>query len=272
QIPHPTFGVNKHKNISTGILANKHKDLMKRATFSFIATVLTIVFALSLTSCGENGICITPTGEVMEQTLELDAISAFQINGIASVFVDKGTEQKVIVKARQAMLDRIDFSVSSGTLITDLDGCFTNGELEVFVTVVEPITEVSVSGSGDWENTTNLDFVDAVALSVSGSGNMVVQNIETKKLDANVVGSGDMTITGMTEEFIASVSGSGDIEAYNLTSSTIDAKVSGSGTLKVNADQADFTASVSGSGDIFYKGTPASIETAVTGSGDVKKR
>ena len=81
-------------------------------------------------------------------------------------------------------------------------------------------------------------------------------------------GSGDMDLSGKTNDLDVQVSGSGDIKAYDLDAEFVTAQVSGSADIKVTANQM-LKARVSGSGDISYKGNPKKIETKTSGSGDI---
>ena len=65
------------------------------------------------------------------------------------------------------------------------------------------------------------------------------------------------------------ISGSGDVKAANLKTQKAICNVSGSGNISCNVKET-LEAYVSGSGDIRYSGSPASVKTRVTGSGDIK--
>ena len=85
--------------------------------------------------------------------------------------------------------------------------------------------------------------------SVSGSGDLVFEDLDCKNLTSKVSGSGDITLKGKADEARYSVSGSGDIKAYDLSVNDLSCSVSGSGDARVYAKD-NMNLSVSGSGDI----------------------
>ena len=104
--------------------------------------------------------------------------------------------------------------------------------------------------------------------SVSGSGDLVFEDLDCKNLTSKVSGSGDITLKGKADEARYSVSGSGDIKAYDLSVNDLSCSVSGSGDARVYAKD-NMNLSVSGSGDIRYKG-PANVNKSKSGSGSIQ--
>ena len=84
--------------------------------------------------------------------------------------------------------------------------------------------------------------------SVSGSGDLVFEDLDCKNLTSKVSGSGDITLKGKADEARYSVSGSGDARVYAKDNMNL---------------------SVSGSGDIRYKG-PANVNKSKSGSGSIQ--
>jgi hypothetical protein len=92
--------------------------------------------------------------------------------------------------------------------------------------------------------------------------------IHTSKVKAKVTGSGDMTLSGSTDELQIHVTGSGDFDGESLMSNRTDVSCTGSGDAVVVANT-NLNAKVHGSGDIEYKGTPSQKDIRIFGSGDV---
>lgn len=93
--------------------------------------------------------------------------------------------------------------------------------------------------------------------------------INSDSIEANLSGSGDITLRGKTKSLEANVSGSGDIEAFELVAERSKVALSGSGNISTNCSEF-IEARVAGSGDIEYKGNPKKIDTKVAGSGKIK--
>ena len=83
-----------------------------------------------------------------------------------------------------------------------------------------------------------------------------------------VSGSGDIVVSGKTDEFEAAVAGSGDIKAIDLSSKRADMRISGSGGISITVNE-EILARISGSGDIKYRGNPRIEDVKVSGSGKV---
>lgn len=129
--------------------------------------------------------------------------------------------------------------------------------------------KIRVSGSSD------LVFAHPVRLtsgdfSVSGSGDITINDLTSQELTCMVSGSGDIDLKGKAEKAKFTVSGSGDISAFGFSPKQLDCSVSGSGDAKVYATER-MNLSVSGSGEIEYKG-PATVQQSKTGSGSIQKK
>jgi len=91
-----------------------------------------------------------------------------------------------------------------------------------------------------------------------------------KSLIGDISGSGQASVTSVTEDADLEVSGSGQI-AIGTVSGSVEAKISGSGTVTVNGGTSSkLRSSVSGSGKIFHYGTVmGDARLRVTGSGNI---
>ena len=94
--------------------------------------------------------------------------------------------------------------------------------------------EIKISGSSDVKFPHNVKL-RLGEFSVSGSGDLVFEDLDCKNLTSKVSGSGDITLKGKADEARYSVSGSGDIKAYDLSVNDLSCSVSGSGDARVYA-------------------------------------
>lgn len=106
---------------------------------------------------------------------------------------------------------------------------------------------------------------------ISGSGRIDIAEVTKDKLGLVINGSGDITAKGEVVELNATINGSGDLRAAGLEAETAAIIVNGSGNADVLVTDA-LTARVGGSGDITYAGSPATVQAAVTGSGNIAQR
>ncbi|MDR0430369.1 MAG: DUF2807 domain-containing protein [Tannerellaceae bacterium] len=128
--------------------------------------------------------------------------------------------------------------------------------------------DINVSGASD------VLFNDATQIGefnirISGGGDLLAEKLICRKLESNVSGAGDITLTGKADKAKFTVSGAGDIKAFDFIVGDLECRVSGSGDARVNATET-LDVTISGSGDVHYKGN-AKVNTRVSGFGDIKK-
>ena len=89
-----------------------------------------------------------------------------------------------------------------------------------------------------------------------------------KSVDVSVSGSGNIRLSGSSNELSARISGSGNADCAELIANDVTAHISGSGNVKVFANTS-IDASISGSGNIYYKGAAKDVKSHKSGSGKV---
>lgn len=134
--------------------------------------------------------------------------------------------------------------------------------------VVKQINRISVSGSGNIE----IDQINSEKLkvTVSGSGDIDIDNLSADILRVSINGSGNINLDGKVDELDVTISGSGDFTGNNLKAEDVSIDLYGSGDVCVWATKS-LDVHVSGSGDVTYHGNPT-VNSRVTGSGDIRRR
>jgi len=132
---------------------------------------------------------------------------------------------------------------------------------------LKQLDALSVSGSGR-VLVPDLD-VDKLALSLSGSGKIQFEHMTADLLSVNGSGSGSIIVQGDVETQRVNLSGSGDYQALRLVSDICHINLTGSGGASVLVHD-EMIVRLSGSGDIRYKGYP-DIQQQITGTGRVKR-
>ncbi len=192
----------------------------------------------------------------------------------AILYIEQGSKQNVKITAKSSTLEEIITEVKGRTLNIKFPNTnyfrknFEPGKIEIHISVPE-IDGLSLSGSGDIiaeEIETRI-----LDLAVSGSGNIIIEELKTNRVSASISGSGDITIKdgGVADDLSVSISGSGDVKAAGFEAKDVVVRISGSGNSYVKSN-GTIKARVAGSGNINYKGNP-NIDSSVAGSGRVKK-
>lgn len=208
-----------------------------------------------------------------EQERNVPSFSSIGLHISANVHLKQGGKQSVKIEAKSSVLEDIITEVKGGKLHIRFPKNyifhkFNPGKIEIYITAPD-IDGLSVSGSGNIEadelNTKKLD------LAVSGSGNIEIGDLSADRVSGSISGSGEINIDdgGVADEMTVSISGSGNMKASGFEVKDVTAHISGSGNCSVKSN-GSVKARIAGSGSVYYAGNP-SIDSSVAGSGRVKK-
>lgn len=112
--------------------------------------------------------------------------------------------------------------------------------------------------------------VGKLDLNVSGSANMVVDELQADKLECSINGSGTITLKkGKASIGEYSITSSGEIMAFGVEVPDLTCKMTGNGTMEVHSTD-NLKANVVGKGNIRYKG-PTAVQQKVLGKGSVEE-
>jgi hypothetical protein len=196
---------------------------------------------------GSSSSTTVGSGVAATQARDLAAFDSVELAGGNNVVIRVGEKQSVVVKADDNLLDRVTTEVQSRKLVI----ANTPGSL----TTKSPMSvEVNVP--------------TLTALTLTGSGNIVVDGVEAESLELTLPGSGTLTGSGTATRLDVTVGGSGTVQFTGLVATDVRALVSGSGSIFITATKT-LDASASGSGAILYAGNPQEITQNVTGTGAI---
>jgi hypothetical protein len=210
--------------------------------------------------------------ETVKETRDLKGFTKVSFGVSGSLFINLGSDFKVVLEGDKALLDDILTDVSGGKLVIKKENWTMSMNEKVTVYITMPaIAGLGVSGSGKAEI---LDVVknSELNLSVSGSGKLYTGGIEVTNVDCSISGSGDIIIggSGNASNGEISISGSGNYSGDPLKIGKAGISISGSGSCSCNVSES-LKASVSGSGNVTYLGNPK-IDARVSGSGRVRSK
>jgi len=227
---------------------------------TIILTMLAVVFGVqSIHAADENR--------------EVSAFSEITLRVPAKVYLEQGEKQSIEITARESVLEEIITEVKGRELVirfstkSALFKDFDSAKIEIYITVPE-IGALSVSGSGDIINDGPID-TRILDVAVSGSGNVMLDDLEAERVKVTVSGSGDVKLagSGKTGDLSVAVSGSGNFRGIDFPAEDVEVKMSGSGNVDVYAENS-LKVRAAGSGDVTYRGNP-SIDQSILGSGKV---
>jgi hypothetical protein len=196
----------------------------------------------------------TGLGAAAAATTEVRAAGAFTAVALSApidVDIALGEHEGVVLEGEESVLARIETRVKDGTLrirmAPSLHLSWRGNKVRAHVTA-RRIEALSIAGSGDIRAPEVRG--DALKISVSGSGDVVVGG-------------------GQVGDLALSISGSGDIRTGKLEAQRVKVSISGSGDATVWARQW-LAVRVAGSGDVRFYGDPQ-LDRHVAGSGEVRR-
>ena len=208
------------------------------------------------------------------ETRDVSTFTKISFRSPGTVYVKQGGPQKVEIEGSSETLEKVKTKVEDGKLIIGPEDKWNNwdwgndSKVTVYITVAS-IEALSVSGSGDMIVQTKLTGGN-LKLNVSGSGSLQA-DVDVADVAADVSGSGDMTLKGKCKSFTSDVSGSGSIKLNATIAGLADFDISGSGEIEASGSAQSVTAEITGSGKVLA----ANLETdkcnaRISGSGDVE--
>jgi len=241
---------------------------MKQLLFLSCCATLLLLYP----SCDKITDCIRPEGEIETRTIELDEINAFEIFGSFELTIKEGETQEIKITGHPNVIEALveDSKIDDGTWDVGIKKCILNWkkeDLKIDATITG-LQRVGVSGSADVSTDGVFNNIDILALNIEGTGDMDLQlgnNIE--KIGTQILGDGDVRLSGTATESSIEIDGKGKIHYFNLESKSTTINISGSGNCDITATEL-LDVKISGSGDLCFKGSPI-VTSKITGSGEV---
>ena len=192
----------------------------------------------------------------------------------ANVYYVQADKQEVRVESTEEFAPKVLTTVEDGKLSLKLEsGRYPKLILRVVVSSPD-IEKLSVSGSGDLIHEGVLHASGSLALKVSGSGDIVTGEIDSRDFEVQCSGSGGIRVSKLVcDDFDGQVSGSGSVRMGSISCDDFEAGASGSGGFSVDRLTSTGGASVrvSGSGDVLLREATidGNMDLKTSGSGDI---
>ena len=228
--------------------------------------------------------------EIETQSFPVKNFNRIAFHALGKVRVIQGEEEGVTVSGEPAALEHIKIEVEGSELVIKL---FTWYD---FLFIPRPATyEIKVKNlraleiSGSSEVVCDELLSSEMKLSISGSGSIAIDSLEAAqvrmsvsgaaKIDANSLvsneveisssGSGKFHAGGSTESLEIRTSGTAEVTTFELAAQDVRVNVSGTGKYEVQA-RSTLHVSVSGSANVAYRGTPK-VSQSISGSASIYK-
>lgn len=236
----------------------------------FYGAFLLIISAVLFISCTTRR--VKGNGEIVTSTRSEGDFNAVKASGSFDVFFSQAETNEIRIEADENLMRYIETRVENGVLrIRTKSGVNIRPSQDIKVYVKSPkYKSVSLAGSGNMIAETKISSTEKVKLSIAGSGDIKLQEIDAPQVDVNISGSGKAEGFGNTRDLDIDVAGSGDVMMKELKAENAKISIAGSGNVWVFASMS-MDVRVAGGGDIHYYGNPTNIKSKLAGSGNLIK-
>lgn len=228
-------------------------------------TCVAVPFCALLAACSGGGIPVQSTGEPVTRTLPVSRLNGIRVSGPMEVVVTAGDTQHVEVTAQAELIDLLELKVDNGLWNITTRKDFSSREVFRVHLTVPMLNAIIVDGSGD-VTCEPVFHSGKTHLEVNGSGDIRIDTLYEELAEVWIAGSGDVHLRGECDQLDARLSGSGDLRGRDLCVLHTQADLSGSGDMTIDALDT-LRVRISGSGNLGYRGDPVIAERSISGSG-----
>lgn len=199
------------------------------------------------------------------------AFDKLELAGAARVVVVQGDRDQAFIAGDEEMQKNVEVELADRQLIIRPSGgwkIWRSGKLFVQVEMRE-LRQLSVSGASDVQAPGPIRS-DQLKLSISGAGNVRLDQLQAKQLTFTISGAGDGQLCGRVDDLALQISGKGKVMAERLLAQRARVNVSGLGNVVLWVNE-DLAAHISGIGSVDYFGNP-SVQRSVSGMGSISAR
>lgn len=237
--------------------------------FALAITAVVLPLAGCNFANGMSGDVVQPSGSGGTRTFQVADFTGVSLRGADDVEVKTGPAFAVTAEGDSALLDRLEIRKDGNTLrVGRKDGDWKWGGGKGAKITVTMPRLVNADVAGSGNMTVDRAEGDFGG-SIAGSGNLSIAQLRGGKADLSIAGSGDLRIAaGEASEIDASIAGSGDIDVGTLRAVRGDLSIAGSGNIRAQITEAA-DISIVGSGDVELTGG-AKCSVNKMGSGEAR--
>jgi len=206
--------------------------------------------AAGCTDLGSDNTRITGSGVMSIEARDVGSFDRLAVEGSGEVFIEVGPATSLEIEAEDNVMTVLTTEIRNGRLVLSVEEGNSLRNVEI------PIYRITTP--------------DLAGVSIAGSGNVVVDGVDTTEFTVDIAGSGYVQPSGSADHISVSISGSGDYDGASLSAPTAEVSIAGSGAVVVNATDA-LDVSIAGSGDVVYLGNPT-LTQSIDGDGRVSQR
>lgn len=236
---------------------------MKKALLSIIS----LVFLLSACFLPVNTVTLHGSGTIVSETRSLKSIDRVELAAPGELRLVQGEQEELVLSAEENILPHLITHVQGSTLriYTEENYHLLPSRKVTYLLKVKNISSLSVSSSGS----ISADKLNSqkLALSISSSGDIRIDSLTASDLTVRISSSGNLALTGQVVSQDIRISSSGSYLADGLQSQSAYVNISSSGNARIWVTT-DLAVQLSSSGNVEYYGNPK-VASKTSSSGRV---
>jgi hypothetical protein len=251
-----------------------NKKLYMKKLIILFATALVILSSCSNIKFSDFREKLNSNKPIETRNELLNAFNSISIRLPYDIEVVQGNKSTIAIKGPANVIKDISVDIDEGKLTLEQNRSFNftwNSKVEILITTPslkslnltgsgdvnilmkekQPAMNLELSGSGDV--VCNNLVCNNISANVSGSGDLVCSNLKCINIDARVNGSGDALFEGTANNGKFEVHGSGDINSKRMSINVLNLRIGGSGDITYNSPNTTKDVTGSGSCTNYYK-------------------
>jgi hypothetical protein len=235
-----------------------------------ITAVLLAAILLTAGSCGWRR--VRGNGNLVTANRNETNFNGVKSAGAFDLYITQGDVYEVKIEAEENLMKYIITEVDNGVLkvkVRNRVNLRPKRDMKVYVKA--PSYKVlAIAGSGNIVSESPVKLSDRIELSIAGSGDIKVGELDAPEVKTSIAGSGNINIGGQTKTVEYRIAGSGDVKCRELKAENAEVHIAGSGNVWLFASQ-NLDVHIAGGGDVHYTGNPVNVKQKIAGSGNIIK-
>ena len=254
--------------------------------------LLSIIMLLGLLFTVQAADHVKGNGTLTTKKIKIDDYNAIKIDGVIDFnYEQSNAEPYIEITVDENLHEYVNINIKDRELSVGFKGAKVDHYTKFIVkTNSKWLKEVKASGNANFMANSPLTGdelkinansnclvqlkqkveVGKLDLNVSGSANMVVNELKTDKLECSINGSGTINLkAGNAEEADYNITTDGEIMAFGIAVPEVNCKITGKGSAQIHPTN-NLKATIVGKGNIRYKG-PTAVQQKVIGKRTVEE-
>lgn len=223
---------------------------MNKIIRNYLFLILTGTILITVMGCKDDRVDshqIYGSGKIVSQTRSVNSFTGILVGGIASVDITPSETELLRLEADDNIINKITTKVEGGKLKIVLEkGNYSNITVRAHVSM-KTLAELNCDGTADFTTVKpfNMDVFNCV---INGTGSVNVSGTANKEI-IDINGTGSIRNFGLqAAEAAVAINGAGNAEIY--VTKKLDAVISGTGNITYDGNTAEVNQKISGVGSI----------------------